>query len=190
MSGRRVRSLWWATLAVLVVSVLVNVAQAHRLRSVMTAGKQVLLGKSVRPIAALDRAGKTAVVRFDRNVPTVLYFFSPTCGWCERNWENVRFLANHADGRYRLVGLAAETSIGEFVDRQRLAFEVYGGVTPETREALGLSGTPKTIVVSAQGLVTHEWVGAFSGGVAVAIEDVFDINLPGLRPLSPKAVSK
>lgn len=183
MTRLRTAGLWWGTLALLALSVTVNVAQAHRLRDVIRPPRpNMLLGRAVRPIPVIDRDGKAAVVRFDRHVPTVLYYFSPSCGWCEKNWDNVRLLASQADGRYRVVGLAAETSLGDFVERQHLAFEVYGGVSTEAREALGLSGTPRTIVVSAQGLITHDWTGAFSGAVAFAVEDVFGLTLPGLRP--------
>ncbi len=135
----------------------------------------------------VDRSGQTVAVRFDRNVPTVLYYFSPTCGWCERNWDNVRRLAAQADGRYRVVGIAAEEALGEFIDQHGLTFEVVGGVSAEAREALNLNGTPRTVVVSAQGLITHDWTGAFTGAVALEVEDLFGIGLPGLRPLTTAA---
>lgn len=183
MTRFRTSSLWWGTLGLLAVSAMMNVAQAHRLRGVMGSEKpSVLLGKAVRPVLALDQNGRPTVIRFDRNVPTVLYFFSPTCGWCERNWENVRAVAEQAEGRYRVVGIAAETSLGDFAAKRHLSFEVYGGVSEEARNAMALSGTPRTIVVSAQGLITHDWTGAFSGSVALAVEGLFGLELPGLRP--------
>lgn len=183
MTRWRTAGLWWGTFALLAASVTVNVVQAHRLRAVITpSAPSTLLGRAVQSIPVVDRDGRAAVVRFDRRVPTILYYFSTSCGWCERNWDNVRRLADQSDGRYRVVGLAAERSLGDVIDRQHLTFEVYGGVSTEAREALGLSGTPRTIVVSAQGLITHDWTGAFSGAVALAVEDVFGLTLPGLRP--------
>lgn len=182
MTGRRAIGLWWGTLVLLALSALMNVAQASRLRAAMAPKPSSLIGRSVRPLHAVDRDGQTAVIRFDRNVPTVLYFFSPTCGWCERNWDNVQRLAGQAEGRYRVVGVAAETTLAEVIDRQHLAFEIYGGLSTETREALSFVGTPRTVVVSAQGLITHDWTGAFTGSVALAVEDVFGLSLPGLRP--------
>lgn len=183
MTRLRTAALWWGILGLLVVSVAVNVAQAHRLRAVIAPlAPSALLGRTVRPILAADREGRPTTIRFDRNVPTVLYYFSPSCGWCERNWDNVREMANRADGRYRVVAIATETSLADFAVRRELAFEVYGGIAQEVREALGLSGTPRTIVVSAQGLITHDWTGAYSGTNEIAIEKVFGVELPGLRP--------
>src|SRR4051794_30372476 len=75
-------SLWWGMLALLALSVMVNVAQAHRLREVLSSEKpSALLGRSVRPLPVVDLDGRPAVIRFDRRVPTVLYYFSTTCHW-------------------------------------------------------------------------------------------------------------
>jgi hypothetical protein len=169
----------------LATSVAVNVVQASRLRSIVLPSKpNALLGQTVDPISLIRPDGRATVVRFDRNVPTVLYYFSPSCGWCERNWENAKLLAEHANGRYRVVAIASETDLADVIDRHRLAFEVYGGVPASVRERLNLSGTPRTVVVSAQGQISHDWTGAFSDEVAVAIEEVFGLRLPGLSPIA------
>lgn len=182
MAALRVRGLWWATVGLLAASMMVNVAQAHRLRgSVAPHPKDALLGHSVRPIPAMDQNGRALTIRFDRNVPTVLYYFSPSCGWCERNWDNVEALSKRSGGRYRVVAIAAETSLAEFIARHPLSLEVYGGISNDVRETLGLSGTPRTLVVSSEGFITHDWTGAFSGAVALAVEEVFGLDLPGLR---------
>ena len=62
---------------------------------------------------------------FDGVLPTVLYYFSPTCGWCERNWDNVRALSAAAPGRYRFIGLSSTPKIEQFMRDRQLDFEVY-----------------------------------------------------------------
>ncbi len=51
----------------------------------------------VDPIEVQSPAGQRRSVRFDAGLPTVVYFFSPTCGWCERNWDNVLALSAASD---------------------------------------------------------------------------------------------
>jgi hypothetical protein len=177
---------WWATIGLLFVSVAVNVVQARRIQSAgAMRSSRAHLGQLALPIAVTDNDGHPLVVRFDQHIPTVVYYFSPSCGWCERNWDNVREIAAHAEGRYRLVAVASEASLASFIDEHRLSFEVYGNVSDETRFALGLTGTPHTIVVSGQGLISHDWAGAFTGSVEHAVEELFHVSLPGLLPSAP-----
>jgi hypothetical protein len=122
-------------------------------------------------------------VRLDAGVPTVVYFFSPTCGWCERNWNNVRALSAASAGRFHVIAVSGETDLQKFVDSHHLQdVEIYGGLTPEAHSALGLASTPHTLVVSAQGVVSYDLVGAYEGSVLRQVEDLFDVSLPGLIP--------
>jgi hypothetical protein len=113
----------------------------------------------------------------------VLYFFSSKCKWCEENWANVRALSAAGQDRFRFIGVASETALAEFVRARRLEFEVVGGISPETLNAFGFGATPHTIVVSSQGRISREWVGAYEGRQQRSIESFFDARLPGIaRP--------
>jgi hypothetical protein len=57
---------------------------------------------------------------------------------------------------------------------------------PETLKAYKLRSTPQTIVVSPEGKVLQNWVGAYVGGQKSQVEAFFHVSLPGLREL-PKA---
>lgn len=178
--------LWWALMGLLLVSATVNVVQARRIQSsakLRTSGAHV--GLRAEPFAVTDVNGKPTWIHFDQSVPTVIYYFSPSCGWCERNWDNVREVASQARGRYRVVAISSEVNLTRFVDEHRLSFEVYGGVSDDARFALGLTGTPHTVVVSAQGIISHDWSGAYTGSLERAVEELLHVALPGLMPDAP-----
>lgn len=184
MSGRRLaQGAMWVPMVLLVLSVGANVLQARKIFSLVdpSVPRHSRVGKTVAPIQLQSPDGSRHVVRFNTGVPTVVYFFSPTCGWCERNWDNVRALAAASDGRYRVIAVAGETNLTAFREAHPLpSIEVFGGLTAESQAALGLSSTPHTLVVSAQGLVSHDWVGAYQGTVLRELEDLLNVSLPGL----------
>lgn len=174
--------LWWALMGLLMVSATVNVVQARRIQSsakLRTSGVHV--GQRAEPIAVTALTGTPTWIRFDQGVPTVLYYFSPGCQWCERNWDNVREVASQAHGRYRVIAISSDQSLAQFADDHRLSFDVYGGVSDDARFALGLTGTPHTVVVSAQGIISHDWSGAYTGSLERAVEELLHVSLPGLR---------
>jgi peroxiredoxin len=168
-------------MALLVVSVGVNVLQAKRIRTLVDPElpAPAVLGHQAPAIPALTPRGEPATIQFDGR-PTLVYYFSPSCPWCERNWANVRALAAAANGRYRVVAITADTHLGAFAQTHALNFEVYGGVSAESREAYGFHGTPQTVVVSSQGIVSHSWTGVFIGRQARQIESLFGVTLPGV----------
>lgn len=181
----------WVTgvLLLLVLSTAVNVAQAQRIRTLVnqTGERSLLVGKRVRTAEASSLEGKRIELSFDRGVPTVFYYFSSTCGWCERNWANVEALSQAAGGRYRVVAASTEKGLRPYVDRKGLRVEVVEQLSEETVIGLRLGGTPTTIVIGADGVITHEWRGAYSERLGRQIEDVFAISLPGMTGSSDVA---
>src|SRR5438093_8053020 len=49
-------------------------------------------GSSVADFVARRIGGDKEVVRRGKDVPTILYFHSSSCGWCERNLPNLRYI--------------------------------------------------------------------------------------------------
>jgi hypothetical protein len=121
-----------------------------------------------------------------RDQPTILYYFSPSCGWCEKNWLNIKALVAATQGRYRFVGLSTTPDVLAYLEGHRLSFEVYTGMNLETARAYHFGGTPHTVVIGADGRVAHSWSGAYTGQQQGDVERAFGVVLPGIqaRPAS------
>lgn len=171
-------------MVVLVASVGVNVLQAQKIRALVSRpsvaspviGKQVLSLRGVSPHGApIDIALKGAL-------PTVLYHFSSSCGWCERNWRNIEAVAEAAAGRYRVVAVTTEKNVQSYLQQRGISLEVVEQIDPELERLLNLAGTPKTLAIGSDGVVTHEWLGAYQNRVGRQIEELFGLTLPGTAP--------
>ena len=173
----------YATTALLVFSVGLNVIQARRL-SALTTPPPILpdVGQQVPALQARTLDGRRVVI--DVTKPTILYYFSPKCVWCERNWLNVKALIAATTGRYRFVGISTSADVEGYLSSHRLSFEVYTGVDPETARVYNFGGTPRTIVISG-GKVEHVWEGAYVRQQA-DVERVYGIVLPGATPPPPR----
>jgi hypothetical protein len=173
-------------IALLVVSVGVNVVLAKRLKALQPPPAAALqAGERVPELDVKTLSGTAVHFTFDEPLPTVLYYFSPTCGWCERNWDNVRAIAAAAPGRYRFVGLSSSANVEAFMRDRGLSFDVFTGVSADALRAYHLSGTPQTVVVAPGGTVIHAWSGAYTNRQQRSIADYFRVELPGLRPVQP-----
>jgi peroxiredoxin len=169
-----------ATIALLLASTTLNVVQAKRLG--MFAGAAVAqpeLGTVAQVISAKTLEGRPVEIAL-QETPTILYYFSPTCGWCERNWLNVKALIAGTEGKYRFIGLSTSRDIKAFMDNHELAFEVYSDLSPETTKAYHFLGTPHTVVVGADGRVQQSWIGAYNGNQQRVVEHALDLILPGI----------
>jgi hypothetical protein len=170
-------------LLLLVVSTTVNVLQAQRIQTLLVAtkGGASTIGTEAIPIIGVTVAGERTTVMFKDRRPTVLYYFSPTCGWCERNWANIQALHDGAEGRYRVIAVSSERGLADYVRRHDVAVDVIEGISENVRTAYGFYGTPHTVVVDVEGVVTHEWRGAFSPRISRQIEELFGLRLPGVQ---------
>ena len=171
-------------LPLLVLSAGVNVLQAQRIRSLMDATKAPAssVGKSIDSISGFALGGEARTLSLRAPIPTLVYYFSPTCTWCERNWMNVAALRDGARGRFRVILVSSSRALREYVLSHQLDLEVIEGIGDNTRTSLGLVATPQTVVVAPTGLVTHDWRGAYTPRMERQIEELFDISLPGLLP--------
>jgi hypothetical protein len=176
----------------LFVSVAINALQARKILDLVepAASTRSRIGELASPLTGVGLDGRAKSIHFRTALPTVLYYFSPTCGWCERNWENMRALARASNGHFRLVGIATDTNLASFASERELDFELLGGISSDVKIELGLSGTPQMLVVSSQGRISREWTGAFEGRRKRSIEDFFDIELPGVQPASKATIRR
>lgn len=177
------------TIALLVCSVFLNVILARKveqlknnLQVIKSEGK-LPTGASVPAITARDLDGNPATISYGGDAtPTVLYVFSPECGWCTRNLQNVRTLADGVRGRYRFIGVSlSKKMLREYVAEHEFDFPIYTDLPADVKASYKLGGTPQTIIISADGQVVKNWMGAYTGDLEDEVEEFFSLHLPGLR---------
>jgi len=174
----------WVILAALVGSLAVNVylgaSRAHSPGPTASSAAQFLpVGSEAPAFEAHDLQGRTVSVKFnadDRD--TLLYAFSPTCHWCERNRANIQAILKSRPDLH-IVGVALSGDAKQLMSADN-PFTTTLRPTAATVNAFGLRATPTTILISAQGKVLKEWPGAYTGPIAVDIARVLAVSLPGL----------
>ena len=175
-------------LALSAITNILLVLKVKELRVTVTALKaeqSTVLGTHLPPLTAQDIFGQSVTIRFDEtDRPTLLYVFTPACGWCKRNEDNIRSLAGQTSERLRIIGVSlSQDGLVEYVAQQ---FPPVKVIKPDARTitAYKLSGTPTTILVSSQGVVLRVWKGAYNDSIQRDLEEYFHIKLPGLREVS------
>ena len=176
------------TTVLLTVSVVLNliltsqVIQLRQKPGASTTEARLEIGARAPAVNAKTLGGEpVSVAPSGSNLPVILYVFSPRCVWCARNIDNAKALAGATGGRYTFVALSlADEGVEEYVAEHDIDFTVYRGVSARARADYLLGQTPQTIVVSPDGRVEKNWVGAYGPEVASQIEDYFQIALPGL----------
>jgi len=183
------RLLWISSLALLVLSSFVNIllaAKTRQLRGVITALKSeagVRVGAHVPPILGKDLRGATSAIRFEEaDRPTLLYIFTPACGWCQRNEDNFNSLLTQNTGQFRAIGLSlSREGLDDYLKTRLQGVPVYSNLEASTTDAYRFGGTPETILVANDGTVIKVWKGAYTGETLQDIEKYFRIKLPGVR---------
>jgi len=125
--------------AALIMSVMLNVLLAHRIRSVDLARETKLAaqllkaGVAVPPIPAKGLDGHQEVLSYDKTgQPTVLYVFTPACVWCARNLENFKTLVDKEGAQFRFLGVSlADQGLTEYVTKNELKLPVYRACRPK-----------------------------------------------------------
>jgi peroxiredoxin len=137
------------------------------------------VGSSVPALTGYSVDGKPLGVGFgDLHIPTVIYVFSPQCGWCAKNLENFRALIAQAGAGYRIVGLATtRQDLDDYLHRERLTVPVFASVDSAVVGAYHLGATPTTIVVSPEAKVLRVWTGAYQGVLRHEIESFLGVHL-------------
>ena len=197
-----------AVCGLLAASVLLNVFLARKITSLrksesLRAEEEALgVGSPAPPITGLTVDGTQLTLRFDDvRVPTVLYVFSPQCGWCEKNLDNSRALIAQAGPNYQVVGLAmTRVGLKDYLVRNHLDLRVFANLDPATVAAYRLGGTPTTIVVGPERRVLKVWSGAYQERIRKEIEAYLHVRLheccrsgqPPLKmePVGPASIGK
>jgi hypothetical protein len=180
-----------ACLSVLALSVGVNLVQAQRVRDLT--GRQpvpdAIVGTRLPTIDVTTPEAARITLPFSGDgMSSVIYFYSESCGWCQRNLPSAVALREAVRGRFRFVALTAESASrgGRALPHHALEADVTGAISAATQRALRLGGTPHTIVVSPDGTVLRSWKGAYRGLVERDVQDYFRISLPGVAATPPR----
>jgi len=143
------------------------------------------------PVTLTANTGEHAAIEFGYGaVPTLFYWFSPTCGWCELNLPNFEALAAQARGRYRLVAVAdaSPADLANYREKHRFNFPLYT-ITARQIGLYHFRGTPTSVLVSSRGIVLKVWAGAYLPTTLVDIERTLAVTLPGVSP-SPQTAGR
>lgn len=153
--------------------------------SFLKSEQTITTGMRLPPLTAQDMSGHNITIRYDETErPTLLYVFTPACGWCKKNEDNISSLASQTVDRLRIIGVTlSQDGLVEYVANR---FPPVKVIKPDSRTTIAykLSGTPETILVSSQGVVLRVWKGAYADSTQRELEEYFHIKLPGLRQLS------
>ncbi|WP_158823101.1 TlpA disulfide reductase family protein [Granulicella sp. S156] len=157
------------------------IARVHTLSQKTSSHPLLTVGAEMPSIEAQTVTGVPGTIDYAAtSVPTVLYVFTPQCGWCKRNLPDLHALADQAGNKYRLIGLSlTDRDLKQYIDSQHLDFPVYTHLSSATMSTYQLGGTPATIVISPQGKILNSWVGVYGDDIKGKIESSLQVSLPG-----------
>jgi peroxiredoxin len=184
---RGLRRVIWAMTAILGVSLAVNLLLAYRIRQANQPRASVKTtplpaGTTVPPIKAqsLD-GGEVTISSKDGPQPLIIYVFTPQCSWCVRNLANLKTILAQRRDSYRFIALSlTDKDLKQYVAEEQIDIPVFINPVKEAREQYGLGSTPQTIIVSPDGKILQNWVGAYTGARQAEVEGYFGVSLPGL----------
>lgn len=158
------------------------------LKAELSSVRGLKAGDYAPAIKGTDLDGKTASIEFiGSGNPSVLYIFTPECSWCKKNLESTRTLIDQTRDTHRFIGLSLSSSgLKDYVIQNQIHFPVYSA-NAETALAYN-GGTPRTLVVSTNGVILKSWFGAYRGNVQREVEAYFGIRLPVIDELQPERV--
>jgi thiol-disulfide isomerase/thioredoxin len=166
----------------LLLSVGINVSFAYAKRaSASTQQRYAFVPGSLAPPLVVDAIGgeRRTVVWDDDKRPTLLYFFTTTCEWCDRNVESIKALSSQLGTKYRVVMVSLnKKGLEKYASTKLEGVEVYSMPTPVARAGYGLGPTPHTVVVGNMGEVKYAWMGAYDKSVTEQLRAWFGVDVP------------
>lgn len=137
----------------------------------------MLLGIPVR-----DRDGRDQTLTFTNGRKTILYVLSADCTWCQKNYNNIKALANSLGDEHTFAGIAHRApspKMSSYLTDYPLPFPVYFIDDSRLLAQLGLRATPTMLALGPDGRIQEFWVGALTGAQLERAEQFFGVDLPG-----------
>lgn len=175
---RRMKGADRILMLLLVFSFGINVLMVGSLfqRQRASGGHDVKVGAILPAIRGITTSGETRDVEFESLTrPLVLYVFSESCVWCQRNEPSIRQLFNSAVGRFDFMAISLGGANASALDDLGI---VFPSLEPKTN--VPFRSTPQTVVVGKGGEVLRAWNGAYVGPNKASIEEYFAVSLPAL----------
>jgi hypothetical protein len=178
-----------ALTTLLLASVYLNVLLARKIAlqrqvaKILRSEQELKVGSAVPAVKGRALDGRSFVISYaGESVSTVLYVFTPSCGWCERNIDSIKNLVEQKRNEYKFVGVSlSDDGLGAYCAKHSLNFPVCRGLSVDTIRAYKFGGTPQTIIVSPEARVLKTWVGAYGSDVKVELEHYFGVKLPHIQ---------
>jgi peroxiredoxin len=174
--------------AVVLLSLAMNIAlsfKVHSLRSELMASQTLAAGTKLARLSVQDGTDKRVILHFDQGVrPTIIYVFSPSCGWCAKNLSNIRrlYAMRHTD--YDFIGVSLTTEgLSEYLKEAGLEMPIYSLPSDTDLHNYHFGGTPETIVIGADGIVEESWEGAYGGQNYAEIRRFFRLEDGSITPI-------
>lgn len=140
------------------------------------------LGGQPRFTHLIDLAGHPTDLRPAHNL--LIYMFSPTCKWCDRNLVCIQDLVQQIAPQYQVIGLVqSPDGVAQYLTRHPLPFQVMVDDDLYDTRALDLQGTPQTVLL-VEGKVVHNWPGAYTGKVKESIQHALGVSIADMTPES------
>jgi peroxiredoxin len=103
----------------------------------------------------------------DSGSETLLFFFSPDCPACKRNfanWQEIERVDRQQNRRVVFISTADEHKTREYVEDKNLQSEVLVG-EPDVLERYKIARIPTTVQVGQGGVVNGVWIGILPDSV-------------------------
>lgn len=174
-------------LAVTILSLLINIAfciKVHALRLEVERSQSLVAGVRLPAMTMLDDKNNPVTIRFDnQKQSSVVYVFTPKCGWCAKNlpdFEKLYGFRQH-DYRFIVVSLSGD-GLAEYLQSSGLKMHVYSKPLQSDQDLYHLGSTPQTIVIGPDGVVQKSWEGAYQDNIFTEVQDYFKLNSGDITP--------
>jgi hypothetical protein len=142
------------------------------------ASGNLTVGQKLPELSGKSLEHGTTRIRFDIPRPTLFYVFAPECSFCKKNLSNIELLATRIRTTHRIIGVSlTSTNLAAYLKGNSLPFDdVLYDVADASKAAYKLGATPHTIVVSKDGVLQKDWVGAYFGDVSNVVGAFFHVQ--------------
>ena len=175
MSKKLVRTGFWVMLVALAASNVLLIRQNLQMRLALERlrPRNAEAGDIVPPFVAPALGGDPVRVEYTGGGrKTLLFFFTPTCPYCHKQFAFWREVLNRAEERrYDVIGLVADSEdkvkLHEYLRAMGCGSEsetpLRVALIPKAvRSSYKLSATPVTLLVSGDGTVEKAWTGLWT----------------------------
>lgn len=191
VSSIHARFLWqtldrWGVYVVLAGSLSLNVylgLKVSAMPAILQSPPAIAVGARAPNLYAEKIDGTKGMIDWtETSKPWLLYIFSPSCVWCQRNRNNFDTIVRERQSEYRIVGLSTTTNqLRDYIRRDQVTYAVYANPDMSKSSLYAQTATPTTYVISPQGVVLAAWRGAYTGDVRKGIEAKLNVQLPGVK---------